>query len=122
MPIPEWTCGWPQAAITRLMASPISRRSRLDLVRMFSSNSSVTLARNEGFDVSCELVDFARFAGGLDLAMDALFEAFQVAGCRSVLALGVIRGFYLDRAEGDDLTIHDDPDIVTFQGTTQQFG
>jgi len=82
----------------------------------------VTLARNESFDVSGEVVEFARFAGGSDLAMDAVFEAFQVGGRRAVFTLAVIRGFHLDWTESDDLPIHDDPDIVTFQSPTQQFG
>jgi len=89
---------------------------------MVSSSSSVTFARNEGFDVSGELVEFARFFGGFDLAMDAMFEEFQVGWCRAIFAHGVIRGFHRDGPKGDDFSIHDNPDIVTLEGATQQIG
>jgi hypothetical protein len=58
--------------------------------------------------------DGNQFSRALELpvaSVRGLFQGCDLFGCRSVFALRVVRGFYRDFAEGDNVRPADNPDV-----------
>jgi hypothetical protein len=104
------------------MASPISWRSVLDLERMVSSRSSVSLVFKEGFDIAGVVVELAFFTGFFDLAMGSIFEMFQFRCRRAVFTNRIVRGLDLNRPEGDDFAVHNNTNVIPLDRPAQQVG